>query len=60
MKTSDAFCLTISKLTALLLAYPEDEPYAPEARKALIESQAKISMVLDRDEDKQAIRSAAE
>ena len=47
--TKDAFCLTIAKLTALLLIDPEG--LSDQAYKALREAGAKIDMVLCRNEE---------
>jgi hypothetical protein len=52
MKTNEAFCLTVAKLMALLLADGDREPLSLEARKALTEARVKVDMVLDRDEDR--------
>ena len=49
MSTKDAFCLTIAKLTALLLIDPEG--LSEQAYKALREAGAKIDMVLCRNEE---------
>lgn len=49
MKTNEAFCLTISKLCALLLADGDKEPLSDAAQKALVEAGVKIDIILDRD-----------
>lgn len=55
MQTSEAFSLTIAKLSALLLI--DSEALSEPAYKALREARGKIDMVLDRNED---TREAAE
>ena len=51
MKTNEAFCLTIAKLSALLLI--DSEGLSEPAYKALREALGKIDMVLCRNEDRE-------